>query len=397
MDFLYPVQRYVDGLTQPKVRNRRGEEVQNPLFSAPSGVRARSPSQVLLAGILGVPWHDVASSESQSDASTIRYLSARELSEQDRWSWLLPSAGAPAADPLMRESVLPRSGSHPATGVPLVGPDGPGTHPVNGHEWNTGGEDLQYACIYPLAKPRDCTTTSADCDCTEVTTGDPSKNPLCQDPATGQYGTTQHFAKAYPGTRQLEVLRGVGDSAIVASICPKLSSGDSAAPSFGYNPAVESIVESLRDKLVTQCLPRPLSIADDGAVQCAVVEALPASACSCDALKNRHPVSATVASAARRELRASAQCGPDSAGQLACDAFCLCEIGVATDMASCQNDPKPQGTGWCYVEPDRGLGNPALVASCPDTHRQLVRFAGDETPAPGSNVLVACLGAALGK
>lgn len=397
VDFLYPTGRYIDGLTKPTIRNRRGEEVPNPLYSAPAGVRARDPSQVLLAGILGLPWHDVASAESQSDPDTLRYLTARQLTEQDRWSWLLPSAAAPAGDPLMRESVLPRSGIHPATGVPLVGPDGPGAHPVNGHEWNTGGEDLQYACIYPLAKPRDCKTAAGSCDCLKVTPGDPSKNPLCQDPASGQYGTTQHFAKAYPGTRQLEVLRGLGDGAIVASICPKLSSGDSSSPSFGYNPAVESIVERLRDRLLTQCLPRPLSVADDGAVKCAVVEAQPASACSCDAAKNRHPVSATLASAARRELRESGQCGPGSKDQLSCEAFCLCELGVATDLGSCQNDVKPKGTGWCYVEPDRGLGNPALVAGCPATHRQLVRFAGDETPAPGSNVLVACLGAALGK
>ncbi|MCC6666789.1 MAG: hypothetical protein IT375_23765, partial [Polyangiaceae bacterium] len=49
----------------------------------------------------------------------------------------------------------------------------------------------------------------------------------------------------------------------------------------------------------------------------------------------------------------------------------------------------------CYVEAARKIGNPALVAGCPETNRQVVRFAGDETPAPGANVVVACLGAAL--
>lgn len=395
VDFLYPVQRYVDGLTQATVKNRRGELVPNPLFSAPSGGRVRQKSQVLLAGIVGVPWQDVASSDSLKDPSVIRYLSARELEEQNRWPWLLPTAGAPAEDPLMRESVLPRSGTHPASGAALVPPDGPGTHPVNGHEWNTEGEDLQYACIYPLAQPRDCKAASGDCDCTNVAAGDPSKKPLCQDPVTGQYGSTQYFAKAYPGTRQLEVLKGVGENSIVASICPKVSAGDTSAPSFGYNPAVESIVEQLRDRLAVQCMPRPLSIASDGSAQCAVIEALPASACSCDAAKNRRPVSDTLASAARRELAATLQCGPDAADGVPCESFCLCEIGAASDMASCQNDPKPQGTGWCYVEAERGIGNPALVAACPETSRQLVRFAGDETPAPGANVLVACLGAAI--
>lgn len=399
VDFLHPVQRYIEGLTQLTVRNRAGQLVPNPLFSdlTGTGARPRSPANVLLAGILGVPWHDLADEQSLSDPNSIRYLSARELTEKDRWSWLLPSAAGPPVDPLMRESVLPRQGTQPATLVPLVLPDGPGVHPVNGHEWNTGNRDLQYACIYPLAKPRDCTTATADCACKDVAPGDPSKNPLCQDPETGTYGTTQHFAKAYPGTRQLEVLKGVGENSIALSICPKLSSGETSSPSFGYNPAVDSIVERLRDKLLTQCMPRPLSLAADGSAQCAVVEALPASACSCDATKNRRLVSDKLAKAARRELRASAQCGPNSPGQLACEAFCLCEIGAATDMKSCQNDPKPSGTGWCYVEAARGIGNPALVASCPETSRQLVRFAGDETPAPGANVLVGCVGAALGQ
>lgn len=396
IDFLYPVERYVEGLTRPRIRNRWGEEVENPLFTPAPGGRARQPSQVLLAGIVGVPWQDVTDDASLVEPDRVRYLRPRELSDQGRWSWLLPSPGVPAADPLMRESVAPRSGAHPATGLPLLPPETSGSHPVNGHEWNTGGEDLQYACIYPLAKPRDCNTVSGDCDCRDVTPADPSKNPLCRDPATGVYGPTQYFAKAYPGTRQLQVLKGVGESAIVASICPKVSSGDVSAPSFGYSPAVESIVDGLRERLV-QCLPRPLSIADDGTAQCSVIEALPASACSCDLAKNRRPVSATLAAAARRELRESYECGPGSEDQLPCDAFCLCEIGAATDMASCQNDPKPQGTGWCYVDPARGIGNPALVAGCPETKRQLVRFAGAETPAPGSNVLVACLGAALGK
>lgn len=393
VDFLHPVQRYIDGLTQLEVKNRSGQLVKNPLFSAPPGVRARNPSQVLLAGIVGVPWHDVASDDSLTDAASIRYLSARELTQADRWSWLLPVSGAQPADPLMREATVPRTGTHPATGVALVGPDGAGSHPVNGNEWNTGGEDLQYACIYPLEAPRDCAAASGDCDCATAAAAD--KNPLCRKPGTSEFGTTQYFAKAYPGTRQLEVLRGVGENSIVASICPKFSSGESASPTYGYSPAIESIVERLRDKLLVECMPRPLAIAADGSVQCKVVEALAASGCACDAAKNRQPVASTLADAARRELAGIAECGPDSAGQVPCESLCLCEIGSATDLTSCQNDAKPKGSGWCYVEAARKIGNPALVAGCPETNRQVVRFAGDETPAPGANVVVACLGAAL--
>ncbi len=393
LDFLHPVQRYIDGLTKLTVTTRSGQIVPNPLFSAAPGLRARSPEQVLLAGIVGVPWHDIATAESLAQPSTIRYLSSSELAQSNRWPWLVPTAGAPPMDPLMRESVAPRSGAHPATGVELVAQGSSAWHPVNGKEWSTGGEDLQYACVYPLEQPRDCASASGDCDCKDVAPAD--QNPLCRKPGTTEYGTTQYFAKAYPGTRQLEVLRGVGESSIVASICPKFASGDPASPSYGYSPAIESIVERLRDKLLVECMPRPLSIAEDGSVQCKVVEALPASACACDPGKNRHPVASTLAAAARRELRSIEECGPASPGQTPCEALCLCEIGPATDLASCQADAKPQGMGWCYVEAERNIGDPALVAGCPSTSRQVVRFAGDETPAPGANVVVACLGAAL--
>ncbi len=34
--------------------------------------------------------------------------------------------------------------------------------------------------------------------------------------------STEYYAKAYPGTRELQVLKDVGEMAVVASICPKV-------------------------------------------------------------------------------------------------------------------------------------------------------------------------------
>src|SRR5690606_40063101 len=60
--------------------------------------------------------------------------------------------------------------------------------------------------------------------------------------------------KAYPGTRQLEVLRRVGaitGNAIVASICPKVTRSQSPAtdPAYGYNPAIAALVDRLKVSL----------------------------------------------------------------------------------------------------------------------------------------------------
>jgi len=396
VDFLQPIGRYVDALTKPRIVNRRGEEVANPLFSDLKGGGApmRDPSFVYLAGIVGVPWQDVATNESLTDPSLLQYLPPREIAKQGRWPWLVPTAGAAPLDPLMIESTLPRTGENPATGIALVGPDGTTAHPVNGHEWYPDGRDLQYACIYPLTAPRDCASVAADqgCDCRTLVPGE--KNPLCQNPTTGEYGNVQYFAKAYPATRQLQVVQGAGDHGIVASICPK-NTANAQAASYGYNPAVDAIVDRLKEQLTTRCMPRPLEVTPEGKAQCAIVEAT-RGACQCDATSNRSAPGAALSAAVLAQLAAAGQCGPTSPGGTACEELCLCELGTATDLASCQNELEPNGTGWCYVDPALGLGNPALVSECDAAERRLVRFIGDDTPTAGASVYVACLGAPLG-
>ena len=113
-------------------------------------------------------------------------------------------------------------------------------NPINGNEYvPPAQDDLQYACIFPLARRRrrECGMT-AGCDCSTVSSG--QGKPLCN-------GTEQTFAKAYPGLRHLQVLKGIGEqvqgvnNAIVASICPKITDRDN--PAYGYNPAVAAIIE----------------------------------------------------------------------------------------------------------------------------------------------------------
>jgi hypothetical protein len=126
-------------------------------------------------------------------------------------------------------------------------------NPINGHEWvPQRDDDLMYACILPLAEPRDCLEllgTPAGCDCRE-TPADLELNPLCQAP-DGSYSNLQRFGKAYPGLRHLEVLRGIGAQAVVGSICAR-NTADASLPDFGYRPVLNALTQELDAVLVTE-------------------------------------------------------------------------------------------------------------------------------------------------
>ena len=176
LDFMYPVQRYIDALTKHTVPNRAGAEVTNP-SSRPTPTATFDRKISPAAGIVGVPWQDVSTRDSWNGAG-LEYLSAEGLEREGRWPLILGSAGVPPTDPLMRESVEPRSGIHPLLGIPVVPPtsDQP-DNPVNGHE-QLPSNDLQFACTFPLLPPRLCTGT--DCDCTPADRAKDS--PLCSYP-----------------------------------------------------------------------------------------------------------------------------------------------------------------------------------------------------------------------
>jgi hypothetical protein len=234
VDFLYPVQRYVDALTSPLVAARDGSMVPNPLYTG-----GRSPDLVMMAGILGVPWQDVA----KYPKSLVEgYAPADEID----WTLLLgdPDGGKPPGDPLMIKSIDPRTGVDPRTGAPLSPPQsGRLANPINGHERTISGrDDLQYACIYARPSPTSCASGSCNCVGADLVT-----NPACQAP-DGSYGTTEYYARALPSTRPLQVLRALGDRASVASICAETTSGPDA-PTFAYKPAADAILRTLRPRL----------------------------------------------------------------------------------------------------------------------------------------------------
>lgn len=251
IDFLYPIDRYTKAFTQKMIADRDGNVVPNPLFSdldPNDGItQVRGPEQVLITGIVGVPWQDIA--RDKADISK-GFKNAAELAAPiagvngSTWDVIVgdPANYVKPLDPLMISTYQKRTGTNPITGDALVDATMPGANPINGHEWTIPNDDLQYACIFPLlpGTQRDCTNTNLTaCDCT-VKAND---NPLCQaDPNNMNNPTLQVRAKAYPGTRHLEVMQSLGDQAIVGSICPA-QLDDPSQFSFGYRPFVRSIVD----------------------------------------------------------------------------------------------------------------------------------------------------------
>jgi hypothetical protein len=414
-ELLYSTTRYADGLRNPVVVQRStGMAVQNPLFEAKDGKAPREPGLVFLAGIVGVPWQDIATTETVSGAG-LKYKTAQQLTSENVWDIILgdPKASPPvlARDPLMVETPDDRTTlgipqMNPVTMDPLVPASSmnPTANPINGHEQNNlGGRDLQYACTFPLSAPITCDearfNNDQGCDC--YSDDLPYNRPLCQPEGGGAATTTQNFAKAYPGLRHLQVLKEFGQNSIVASICPKvIDKGDQL--NYGYNPAVGAIIDRLKEALKGKCLPRPLVPDDAGQVPCAVIEAvLPAGGgCVCDTNQGRIDIAdkPELRAAILRKLKEGQSC--DLAGGQKCNDYCTCEIAQFSndDLTFCQNNKTPPTAGYCYINAAPGepnVGSAELVKDCPADSKRLLNF-GANTPSNGAIALVACLGASLG-
>lgn len=271
VDFLYPTQRYVNALRNEDLcwnaldlstEGCAAVDIRpNPLFSG-----GRSASRVFYAGIVGVPWQAIAS---ELDASgqpladgQLRFQSSTELANNGTWAEIL---GSPGVRWRPAQGGLPEVMSEPAIPPRLpqmieseFARDGVvSANPLNGREYSTLAnvngtvdtpDDLQYACIFPLAQPRDCTQRDPSTEVCDCYPGDLDR-PLCeQAPGVSVPGTTQYWGKAYPGSRHLEVLERYGQNAILASVCPR-NVADATASDFGYRPAVAAIVERLREQL----------------------------------------------------------------------------------------------------------------------------------------------------
>ncbi len=408
-DLLYPTARYVNALREfelcmstPDLSPEGcpvNDRVPNPLFAG-----GRDRSLVFLGGVVGVPWQAIASDRDANQMplanpdTTLRFKTAAELHRDDVWAQIVGSPGVP-----WRAAAEGRAERQPTPATPpgnpwmvesqYERPDIPPANPINGREYDTAQDlpqatpmDLQYACIFPLPEPVDCALKGPmeQCDCF----ADDLDRPLCEErPGQTAPTTLQRWSKAYPGLRELEVLRDYGDNSIVASICARNVDAMSQ-PDFGYRPAMDAVVDRLKERLGDRCLPRSLLTEDDGTVSCTLVEAVarPTGACECDAAVARKAPDDDVERDVRERLVESASdaCGPSDRE---CANACLCEVLQVQDAAAdpdealraCREDESPRGIeGWCYVAdtPEQRIGNAELVKDCSVTERRKLRFVG---------------------
>jgi len=384
----YPIARYVRGLTAATVPDR-GHEVDgsgnyvgdqdgsanclNPIFAKdlPTDPNAdlchlergpRTPDLVYYAAIAGVP-HQLLQAQPGDGECSLRTNSSdcpqKNFFSQSDWQAI---TGADpehydfsGIDPHMLESEQPRDG---LVCSPTDQTDD--CDPINGREWSTNRKDLQFACIFPLvdaqtgiASPKDCMQPQYQgaCDCAS---GSNSQNsPLCQKTSSGKYTTTQIYAKAYPSVREMEIARAMaaspsGVQGIVASLCPihtSYANGDQTDPLFGYRPAVNAIVNRLKNSFLIQCLSQSLSVQSDGSVSCVVLVAFPnissgESYCDNPGLGLSRPTTGIVARFQQGQ------------GLTASQPVCLLNQipTVNADYANCASSSPTAIPGWCYVE-----------------------------------------------
>lgn len=230
-DFLYPIDRYTQALTQPQIANRAGALVPNPIFAEFTGENGqtvqRSPELVFYANITGVPWQEIA----RTPMSLVPgFKTSAEMEQDGTWDAILGNGSSLPTSPYMIESIAPRAGISAG-------------NTYNGGERTIGSfDDLQYSCIFPIEAERDCSDPMVmSCDCTDPN----NDSPLCApNPNDNMARTLQVGAKAYPSPRTMRVVKSLGDQGILTSICPA-QIGDASRSDYAYRPVVQTLFERI--------------------------------------------------------------------------------------------------------------------------------------------------------
>jgi hypothetical protein len=372
---LQPVARYIDGLTRAQITTSSGQVVDNPLFVSKDG-QVRSKDRVFLASIVGVPSQLVARDGDVANG----LMNVEELEAAGAWTKLLGDTRGEGRDTHLLESAAQRDGLSHSAGD---------WDPIHGYEHDQGQRDqgeLQYSCIFDLPEGDERVCSTEGCDCKT------DNNPLCDGSGAER---VQERAKAYPGNRQLQVMRGIGDQAIVGSICAKQVDRPEEAD-YGYKASIEALVERLKGKLRPPCLVRSVRPRTDGQVSCVVLEGrktAPGETCSCDGVAR---------SAVTPEHAAAEQSAREQALDTEADLDCYCEIDqlAGEGLTACQEQEEEdvalasgeEVSGWCYVDATSfpPVGNEALVAQCAPNQERIIRTVGDGQLVPGARMFVTC-------
>jgi len=403
-DLLYPLQRYIDGLTATEVTRRSDQAlVPNPIYEARNGATPRSSEQVLLLGIVGVPWQDVVDAASLTNPG-LKLMSEDGPLPSARWDVIYGNPDAsppvPPSDPFMLETPEDRTTLGIALANPIVPTESlvasdstdPQANHLNGHETiNLGNKDLQYACTFALPTPITCDqaafTANKGCDC--FMADDVFNRSVCQPPAGGVAGITQYFGKGYPGLRELGVLKGIGGHGIVASSCPKTA--DLQSDSYGYRPAMDALAGRVAKQIGRSCLNRDARADASGRTACSIITASSPPSCTCSAAQGLSPPPPDAVAPVLEQLAAVGYCGPG----MSCDSICLCALSQldGANLTACQTaDVVPDVPGFCYLDAVKGevhAGSAALAHDCVGAAPRRIRFTGG-APAPSSLSLLYC-------
>jgi hypothetical protein len=407
----FPIQRYVMGLTSPRVPNRDTEypagaqsyqgtqtaslKCVNPLYAAklPTGPAGggwnptsddlcnltpgtRKPALVYYAHIGGVP-HQLLQQNPMDPNSpqkdTLAESDWRLILGKDPENW-----DYSGIDPHMVEDYQQRRGVPvPPGGFPVADESQPeGTDPISGREWVTDSVmaehtglivDREYACIFKLQKPRDCSmaATSADptlqdsCDCQPPDKGGAFTHAQIPAVCNDVTPTQQDSAKAYPTIRELEVAHLLGqvpgaNPGIISSLCPihtyDMMGGND--PLYGYRPAMNAIVAALSKTLGHRCLPQRLTIdPKTNSVPCLVLGTFPSgngapTSCSDPLLSGAY---VNPDPTVLMEFRTDQHAAFVSGGSLGTDPSkeLTCQLIQLTPNVPCNTS---QASGWCYIE-----------------------------------------------
>jgi hypothetical protein len=429
----FPIQRYALGLTSTTVPDRRGEyppgatsyqglsashqDCVNPLFAQdlPDGTGIdpsnpdldalchltrgpRTPDLVYFAHIGGVP-HQLL----QQDPTNPDSPPKETLTDAD-WTKILGQGSLDPKDPEhaydysgidthMMESYAPRPGM----------PTSPPGDSISGYDWVTdegAGHVLQvdreYACTFPLTTPRDCTDPNQElaCDCPSTTTGlTPAQIPPICNPSNP---TQQTGAKVYPTPRELLLAKLMKDQGFVSSLCPihVLPAGNltpETDPLYGYNPAVNGIVDRLKVVLENECLPQKLTQDRCGQVPCLILVTMPAGQdCSGNGLSAPpRDILSRFQQQQHQDWLDQGSSGTDPSTLITCElqelfqpppgaTGCPSSVGLFDSKGSCQDSTTP---GWCYTQ-----GTAAEAFGCP----QSILYSTGEPP-NGAVVSLQCI------
>jgi hypothetical protein len=399
----YPITRYVRGLTKTSVPDRNHEHdgggnyigdqdasanCVNPLFAdkLPNSTSqelcrltrgGRTPDLIYYAAIAGVPHQLLQSAPGDPECpmGTARADCAqKDVVTYSTSDWDKIQGGHDpehydftGADFHMIEAPLPRTSGNLPPGVlnasTCDATAADDCDPMSGRERLTNKQDLQFACVFPLSTPKDCSQPQAAgaCDCPAAG----PLSPLCQKDANGNQTQIQTMGKAYPSVRAMEIAHAMAaqgkGQGIVASLCPiHMTEQMPGDPLYGYRPAVNAILDRLKESLVAQCLPERLAPDSTGSVPCLILTSLyryagrgtcknPGS--TCDAAKGLSVPPSDVL--ARFCDEQQGQYDPH-AGGLDPATVPVCELRQLTAKANPQDFmggscAGASDRGWCYV------------------------------------------------